>query len=65
MDLDFRSLFGAFGAPEDDSLPTGIAMDMYTFAAGDQVLMVMVMWPTSESPDVDALALAEIMASRA
>ena len=64
MDLDFGSLFGAFGAPEDDSLPTGIAMDMYAFAVRDQVLVLMVMWPMGESPGVDALALAEIMASR-
>ena len=63
--LDFGSPFDAFGAPEDDSLPTGIAMDMYAFAAGDQVLMIIVMWPTGEPSGVDALALAEIMASRA
>ncbi len=65
MDLDFGSLFGAFGAPEDEALPTGIAMDMYAFGAEDQVLMLMTMWPTSESPGVDALALAQVMASRA
>ena len=65
MEIDFGSLFGAFGVPEDDSVPTGIAMDMYAFAAGDQVLVIMVMWPIGEPPGVDALTLAEIMASRA
>ena len=40
-------------------------MDMYAFAAGDRVLVVMVMWPTDESPGVDARALAEVMESRA
>ena len=65
MEIDFGALFSIFGAPEDDSLPTGIAMDMYAFAAAENVLMVMVMWPTSESLGVDALDLAQIMASRA
>ncbi len=64
MELDFGSLFGAFGAPEDDALPTGIAMDMYAFGAGDQVLMITVMWPMGESSGVNSLDLAQIMASR-
>ena len=65
MEIDFGALFSVLGAPEDDSVPTGIAMDMYAFAVRDQVLVLMVMWPTGESPGVDALALAQIMASRA
>lgn len=65
MEIDFGELFALFGAPEDDSMPAGIAMDMYAFAAGDRLLMVMVMWPTGESPGVDGRALAEIMDSRA
>ena len=64
MEIDFGALFSVFGAPEDDSVPAGIAMDIYAFAAGEKVLMVMVMWPTGEPLGVDALALAEIMASR-
>lgn len=64
MEIDFGALFSVFGAPEDDSVPAGIAMDMYAFASGEKVLMVMVMWSTGESPGVDALALAQIMASR-
>ena len=65
MEIDFGGLFSAFGVPEDDSAPTGIAMDMYAFVVGDRVLMTMVMWPTDEAPGVDARALAEIMDSRA
>ena len=64
MEIDFGALFSVFGAPEDDSVSAGIAMDMYAFAVRDQVLVLMVMWPMGESPGVDALALAEIMASR-
>ncbi len=65
MEIDFGALFSVFGAPEDDSVPAGIAMDMYAFAAGENVLMVMVMWPTGEPLGVDTLALAEIVAGRA
>ena len=66
MELDFSALLGAFGAPPDgESLPPGIAMDMYAFFQGDHVLMTMVMWPTDRSPGVDARDLAEIMNARA
>ncbi len=64
MEMDFGALLSAFGAPEEEGVPTGIIMDMYAFVVGDQVLMVMVMWPTGESPGVDAHALAETMESR-
>ncbi|MCI0777095.1 MAG: hypothetical protein J4N95_02850 [Chloroflexi bacterium] len=65
MEIDFGAFFSAFGAPEDDEMPAGIAMDMYAFAVGDRVLMVMVMWPIGEPPGADGRSLAEIMASRA
>ncbi len=65
MELDFGAFFSAFGAPEEDEGPAGIAMDMYAFVVGDRVLMVMVMWPIGESQEVDGRSLAEIMASRA
>ncbi len=64
MELDFGAFFSAFGAPEDDEMPAGIAMDMYAFAVGDRVLMVMVMWPMGEPQAVDGRSLAEIMAAR-
>ena len=65
MELDFGAFFSAFGAPEEDERPAGIAMDMYAFAVGNRVLMTMVMWPMGESLGVDGHSLAEIMASRA
>jgi hypothetical protein len=65
MELDFGAFFSAFGAPEEDEGPAGIAMDMYAFVVGDRVLMVIVMWPMGESLGVDGRSLAEIMASRA
>jgi len=65
MELDFGGLFSAFGAPDDDSVPAGIAMDMYAFVVGDRVLMTMMMWPMGEGPGADGRGLAEIMASRA
>ena len=64
MELDFGAFFSAFGAPEEDEGPTGIAMDMYAFAVGDRVLMVMVMWPMGEPQEADGRNLAEIMAAR-
>ena len=65
MELDFGAFFSAFGAPEEDAGPAGIAMDMYAFVVGDRVLMMMVMWPIGEPQGVDGRSLAEIMASRA
>jgi len=53
-------LGGEMGAYED-----GIAMDAYMFKRGERMLMVVVMWPAGEEPDVDALALAEVMDGRA
>ena len=65
MEIDFGAFFSAFGAPEDDEIPAGIAMDMYAFVVGDRMLMVMVMWPMGEQQGADGRVLAEIMASRA
>ncbi len=66
MEMDFGDLFGALGAPEEDNpFAEGIAMEMYVFLRGERMLMLMVMWPTGESPGVDARDLAEIMDARA
>ena len=66
MELDFGAFFAAFGPPEgDETLPAGIAMDMYAFLHGDHVLMTMVMWPTDRPPGVDAHDLAGTMDQRA
>lgn len=65
MVMDFSGMFEALGAPPDESMPDGIAWDMYVFVRGERALMVMVMWPSDEAARVDALALAEIMDARA
>lgn len=65
MVMDFGGMFEAFGMPADDSIPDGIAYDMYIFLRGERVLMVMVMWPSDAAAGVDARALAEIMDARA
>jgi hypothetical protein len=65
MTMDIAGLLGAFGAPEEDNpFADGIAMDMYGFLKGDQMLMVIVMSPAGQSSGVDARDLAEAMDSR-
>lgn len=65
MNMDLGSLVGAFGAPADETEMAGIVMEMYGFFVGDQMLMVIVMWPLDQPPDLDALDLAERMAAKA
>jgi hypothetical protein len=65
MVMDFGGMFEAFGMPADDSMPSGIAFDMYAFVRGERLLMVMVMWLPDAAPAADAHALAEIMDARA
>jgi len=66
MDLEqFAQEFGASMPPEADFLKEGLAFDMYVFARGDHMLMVMSMWPGGGSAPVDARALAEVMDGRA
>jgi len=65
IELDFGAFFSAFGAPEEDAGPAGIAMDMYAFVVGNRVLMTMVVWPIGEPQGADGRSLAEIMESRA
>jgi hypothetical protein len=65
MAMDFSGMFEAFGLPPDDSMPGGIAWDMFVFLRGERVLMVMVMWPTDGVSGIDARALADIMDARA
>lgn len=65
MDLEqFAEEFGASMPPEADFLKEGLAFDMYVFARGDHMLMVMSMWPGGGSAPVDARALAELMDGR-
>ncbi len=66
MTLDFSGLLGAFVSQDEaDSLDAGISMDMYLIPRGERVLMLMVMWPSSESSGVDGRSLAETMDERA
>jgi hypothetical protein len=43
----------------------GIAFDMYMFREGEVAYMLMSMWPADQQADVDGLALARLMESRA
>ena len=66
MSLDFGGLFGALMSPDEaDTLDAGISMDMYLIPRGERVLMLMVMWPSSQPSGVDARSLAETMDERA
>ena len=72
MTMDLQAFAEGFGAemdedmpPEADMLKEGVAFDMYVFARGDHMLMVMSMWPGGGSGPVDARALAEVMDGRA
>lgn len=66
IEMDFAALLEGFGPVQgDDTLPDGIAADMYMFFSGDVLYMTMVAWPTNVSPTADALGLAQLMDSRA
>jgi hypothetical protein len=64
MVMDMSGYAGGAGS-DMGAFENGIAMDVYMFKAGDRILMVVTMWPASDAPNVDALALAEIMDGRA
>jgi hypothetical protein len=65
MVMDFSGMYDSLGLPPDESMPAGIAWDMYIFARGDRMLMVMVMWPSDGAAGADARTLADIMDGRA
>ncbi len=64
IEMDFGGLVAGFGVPDDELESAGIAMDMYVFFQGEQMLMVVTMWPTGESSDIDAYELAQRMANK-
>jgi hypothetical protein len=64
LEMDFAGLFSGLGAGESP-VPNGIAMDMYVFARGQRMLMLMIMYPAGSASPVDGHALAEIMDGRA
>jgi hypothetical protein len=66
MEMDFAGLFEGLGAPPGENpLAGGIAMDMYVFARGETMLMLMIMYPAGATAPADGHALAEIMDTRA
>ncbi len=65
MVMDFGGLAETFGAPDDGTIPSSIAWDMYIFRAGERALMLMVMWPSDISSGVDSRALAEALDAKA
>jgi hypothetical protein len=65
MVMDFSGMYDSLGLPADESVPDGIAWDMYVFVRGDRMLMVMVMWPSDGAAGADARTLADIMDGRA
>jgi hypothetical protein len=72
MSMDLEQLAEGFGAEIGEQVPTeveflkdGLSFDMYVFARGDHLLMVMTMWPGEGAAAIDALDLAELMDGRA
>jgi hypothetical protein len=66
MDLDqLAQQFGTSMPPEAEFLKEGLAFDMYVFARGDHLLLVMSMWPGAGPAPVDARPLGEVMDQRA
>jgi hypothetical protein len=64
MAMDFSGLLDAFGGAPGEVPFDSMSIDMFIFADGDQMLMVMVMAPGDDSGDVDARDLAEAMDAR-
>ena len=66
MEMDFSELFAGFQELiPDESMPTAFAWDMYAWAHGDRMYMLMVMWTPGAAGVVDARALADIVDGRA
>ena len=65
MVMDFGGLVETFGAPDDGTMPSSIAWDMYIFRVDERALMLMVIWPPDVSSGVDSRALAEALDARA
>jgi hypothetical protein len=68
MVMDMSGLMeglGDLGGEGMGAFESGIAFDAYVFRSGDDVLMLVTMWPAGEASPVDAQALAEAMDARA
>lgn len=64
MVMDMSGLAGSMGEALG-AYQAGLAYDVYMFKRGQRMMMVVVMGPAGEQPDVDGLALAEVMDGRA
>ena len=66
MAMDFAGLFDQFAIPGGEEPPfDSITFEMYAFASGERVYMVMVIWPGDGDPGVDGRALADVVNARA
>lgn len=65
MVMDFGGLLDSFGSLGEEPPFSAIAWDMYIFARGDRMYMLMVMWPADGSAGVDSRGLAEVMDAKA
>lgn len=67
MVIDMGALIDMFGpeTPEPNPFDGGIAYDMYLFLRGDQLFVVMVIWPADHPSGVDSRSLAETLDAKA
>ena len=66
MAMDFGGLFDQFGLPAGEAPPfDSIVWEMYAFAKGERMYMVMVMWPDNADPGLDSRSLADALNARA
>ena len=64
--MDFGGMFEQFGLPAEETPPfDAIVMEMYAFAKGERVYMVMVIWPDGADPGVSSRSLADALNARA
>ncbi|HLB27101.1 MAG TPA: hypothetical protein VJN32_05585 [Dehalococcoidia bacterium] len=64
--MDFGGMFEQFGLPAEETPPfDAIVMEMYAFAKGERVYMVMVVWPEGADPGVNSRSLADAVNARA
>jgi hypothetical protein len=66
MVMDMSGMMNSFGGADGPNpFAGGLAVDMYMFAAGGQMHMVMVMWPADGSAGADARQLIDALYSKA
>jgi len=66
MAMDFGGMFDQFGLPASEAPPfDAIALEMYAFARGERMYMVMVMWPDDADPGLDSRSLADAVNAKA